>query len=495
MIELKYTACVPEGTEAQVELYGRFVCEKECVNVKGFYAGNGIYMVRFLPKHSGSWQYKISGVVSDEGILEVSDDQCAVNMIRPEGTHFVYHDGTVYFPFGTTIYAMVHQTDELLEQTFQTLHEAPFNKVRLCVFPKHYQYNENEPEHFPFRKDMHGKFHPKQPDYEYWDRLECVINRLNEERIQADLILFHPYDCWGFSSMTMEENRIYLDYALRRLSAFENVWWSLANEYDLMFGRKEEEWHEIEQFVAENDPYHHLLSAHDFVKMYDFSRENITHCSIQSDDVFKTADLIHKYQKPVIFDEMKYEGNVSERWGNLPARELVNRFWKVYSVGGYATHGETFLSKDDVIWWAKGGTLKGQSPARIRFLREIIERIGVPLEPWEEVSIEEFLAQAENGEAMRALMDSADAEAQYLFGMNGTVFSGKHGSEVFVKYYGDQCPAQSAILLPEEGSYRLMCVDTWEMKTEILMENASGSVSLNLPGKEGIAVIARKVSR
>jgi hypothetical protein len=48
--------------------------------------------------------------------------------------------------------------------------------------------------------------------------------------IQADLILFHPYDHWGFAAMTQKECEDTLSYAARRLSAFPNLCWSLANE-------------------------------------------------------------------------------------------------------------------------------------------------------------------------------------------------------------------------------------------------------------------------
>ncbi|GAI29095.1 unnamed protein product, partial [marine sediment metagenome] len=34
------------------------------------------------------------------------------------------------------------------EQTLATLKDAPFNKMRMCVFPKSYSYNKNEPEFY-----------------------------------------------------------------------------------------------------------------------------------------------------------------------------------------------------------------------------------------------------------------------------------------------------------------------------------------------------------
>ena len=58
-----------------------------------------------------------------------------------------------------------------------------------------------------------------RPDYRFWDAFEKVVFELGEMDIQTDLILFHPYDRWGFATMSMEENETYLRYALRRLSA------------------------------------------------------------------------------------------------------------------------------------------------------------------------------------------------------------------------------------------------------------------------------------
>jgi len=64
--------------------------------------------------------------------------------------HFEYADGTPHYDVGTTCYAWVHQGDALEEQTLATLKHAPFNKLRMCIFPKHYAYNENEPVTYPF---------------------------------------------------------------------------------------------------------------------------------------------------------------------------------------------------------------------------------------------------------------------------------------------------------------------------------------------------------
>lgn len=96
----------------------------------------------------------------------------------------------------------------------------------------------------------------------YFRHYDHMIQQLMELGIEADLILFHAYDRWGFSAMTMEENLLYLRYVAARYSAFRNVWWSLANEYELMRHLTADDWEQMGMALKESDPYHHLLSIH-----------------------------------------------------------------------------------------------------------------------------------------------------------------------------------------------------------------------------------------
>ncbi|SDB69759.1 hypothetical protein [Butyrivibrio sp. INlla16] len=131
-------------------------------------------------------------------------------MVKAVGTHFEYEDGIIFYPFGTTIYAFAHQTSEIIEHTFESLSGSPFNKVRMCVFPKDYTYNKNEPEFYPFHKTGSGCWDVDSPDERFWNHLEGIIKHLDNMEIQCDLILFHPYDRWGFSQFSQEDNLKYL---------------------------------------------------------------------------------------------------------------------------------------------------------------------------------------------------------------------------------------------------------------------------------------------
>lgn len=86
----------------------------------------------------------------------------------------------------------------------------------------------------------------------FFRRLEKRIDDLRYLGVEADLILFHPYDKgrWGFDNMPMEVNVAYIKYLTARLSSFSNVWWSLANEYDYVKAKTEADWETLIQTVV-----------------------------------------------------------------------------------------------------------------------------------------------------------------------------------------------------------------------------------------------------
>lgn len=137
--------------------------------------------------------------------------------------HFWYANGTPYFQVGTTCYAWAHQGDQLEEQTLAILRSAPFNKMRMCVFPKDYVYNRNEPKFYPFPR-ANGQNDFTRFDPAFFRHFEKRVAQLMAMGIEADLILFHPYDRWGYKFMPPEVDEAYLRYTVSRLAAYRNVW-------------------------------------------------------------------------------------------------------------------------------------------------------------------------------------------------------------------------------------------------------------------------------
>lgn len=179
--------------------------------------------------------------------------------------------------------------------------------------------------------------------------MEKRIGDLKNLGIEADLILFHPYDKgrWGFDSMPMETNVAYVKYLVARLSSFSNVWWSLANEYDYVASKTEKDWKALIRTVVASDPYRHLCSIHGSTATYfPYWMEELTHASIQDEapvEDFGRASIVRNiYRKPVVFDEVCYEGNLSSRWGRLSGPEMLHRIWQGLIAGTYVTHGECY---------------------------------------------------------------------------------------------------------------------------------------------------------
>jgi hypothetical protein len=126
-----------------VELAADFTDQQnKRLRVPGFYDGDGRYVVRFSPPTPGEWKYRTSsnapalhdrtGAVTVASAKEGNHGPVVVK----NGFHFAYADGTPYRPIGTTCYAWTSQPEALEEKTLKTLAASPFNKLRMCVFPK-----------------------------------------------------------------------------------------------------------------------------------------------------------------------------------------------------------------------------------------------------------------------------------------------------------------------------------------------------------------------
>jgi hypothetical protein len=427
-----------------------------------------------MPDREGAWTFKTG---SNRAELDGREGSFSCVAASPGNHgpvrvahrfHFAYADGTRYLPFGTTCYAWTHQSAALQQLTLKTLAASPFNKIRMCVFPKYYDYNRDEPELFAFEGSLekgwdYGRFNPA-----YFRNLERRIVELGDLGIEADLILFHPYDHWGFASMGPEADDRYLRYIVARLAAYRNVWWSMANEYDLMKGKSVEDWERLAGIVEASDPYGHLRSIHNCMGFYDHTKGWITHCSIQRQDVYKTAEYTDewrlKFGKPVVIDECAYEGDINWGWGNITAQELVRRCWEGYVRGGYVGHGETFLDPSEVLWWSKGGCLRGESPARIAFLRRI----------------------AEEGPAMTPISFGWSSWDLPSAGVEG---------EYYLFYFGFNRPRFRDFSLPGGAEYECDIIDTWNMSVSRLEGRYSGIFRIELPGEQYIALRLRRIGR
>jgi len=430
------------------------------IETDGFYVGGGVYKIRFMPTVPGKWTYRTqSGDPALDGKTgEILCGPATGNNrgpVRVKGKYYFAHaDGTRHISIGTTCYAWIYQTGDLIEKTFSELEKYGFNKIRMCVFPKHYDYNLKEPEHFPFIKDADGGFDFTRLDPVFFNKLDRIISRLSDSDIQADLILFHPYDRWGFASMPPDADDRYLRYMAARYSAYKNVWWSFANEYDLMTNmggasnpchKDIWDWERFAKIICAHDPYGHLRSIHNCGTFYDHTKPWVTHCSVQGAGTDNADKTRRTYGKPVVYDECEYEGNIQHNWGNISGQEMTKRFWLGAVYGGFVGHGETYLGHDGILWWSHGGKLHGESPERIRFMKKILEEVPEDIE----------------------LYPQNDAYSIHYFDIHRPSFVN------FSK---------------PDGKYTADIIDTWNMTVDRLPETFTGDFTVKLPGREHMAI-------
>ena len=464
-----------------VQFSARFTFGHRTIDVAGFYDGDGIYRVRFSPDSMGQWSFATTSNMA-ELAGKTGGFECVApgaGNRGPVGTahqfHFQYADGTPYFPFGTTCYSYGFIGTPLDEQTLNDLKDAGFNKVRMCLLPK--PLGKMQPVAMPFERigaplppgaetledggDSKEQFDLTRLNPAYFQHVEERIKDLMGAGIEADVILFHPYDAWGFKAMGQEADDRYLRYAVARLSAFRNVWWSIANEYDLVRSKSMTDWDRFFRIAQESDPYGRLRSIHHSRVVYDHSKPWCTHASLQEYDFEKSVERLAAWNKPIIYDEIQYEGNIARRWGNLSPEEMTHRFWRAIVYGVYATHGETYIATDGNPVWSDAGKLHGTSATRITFLRKLLESTGTT-----------GLMAAEN--------------PYYLNAGNA--------GEVILYYFDYHCVGEYEFPLPENVKFTATIIDPWQMTKSALPGMFSGKCKITLSGRPYMAVLFEKTA-
>ena len=452
VFEESFSGPVAGNPFRDVRLRATFRSGADEVTVDGFYDGDGRYVVRFSPPSAGTWSYRITSDAPEmdgrTGEFEATAPSAGNRgPVSVAGMfHFRHADGTPYRPVGTTVYNWVHQPAELYRETVDVVADAGFNKLRFLVFPQGGNHIAHVPERWPFARTDDGGWDVDRPDPEFFRSIDRAVADLLERGIEADVIVFHPYDRgqYGLDALTAEQDAVYLRYLVARLAAYRNVWWSLANEYD-QHERPEERWDDVFRQLETIDPYGRLRSIHNWIRLYDYNKPWVTHASIQNGwavaEPGRAVLYRDAYRKPIVLDEIKYEGDTVERWGNLSAEELVHRFWIATVSGVYASHGESFRDERDSLHIVSGGRFQGASPERLAFLRRILEDVdGVGLDP----------------------IDKWDDETS-------TVGIPR---QVYLRYLGRSSPASWRFWLPQgvEGErlevgdrFRVEVIDTWRM--------------------------------
>lgn len=495
VVELEFTGPATPIPADRTPLTARFEHGAgTIVTVPGFWDDGSRYLVRFAPELEGDWSYTVDGEALESparGDVHVTAaDEGERGPVRVAGTyHFAHADGTPFRPVGATAYNWLHQPEPRFGETIESLEQAGFNKLRFMVFPQSGDSVDFHPTLLPFEKDAAGEWDVTRPVPEFFQRLDAAVLALADAGIEADVLIFNSYDNqrFGLDTLTAEQDSVYLRYLVARLSAYSNVWWSLCNEFDILTDRPAERWDAAGLELQAVDPHDHLRSIHNWIRLFDNNRPWVTHASIQNGSAtteFGRASLYRDvYEKPVVLDEIKYEGDFAQRWGNLSAEQLVHQFWITTVAGCYASHGESFVIPGGSLHMVEGGRLQGESPARLSFLRDVLEAVdGVGLDP----------------------IDKWD-DPEYVAGIPRSLY---------VRYLGLEAPAAWTFRLPQGNlgerlevgdRFEVDVLDTWNMtvtpvgRTFVLDDvrrndaYATESAPVELPVGEALALRIRRV--
>lgn len=458
----------------EIEVSARFSQNGRDIDVPGFYDGEGVYRIRFMPDALGEWHYE-----TRSNHAELNGRTGALICVQPgpgnhgpvrvsDRFHWRFADGTPYYLLGTTIYNWIHRSEELQEQTLATLQKHAFNKVRFVIPPKSYRYNHPEPRFHPWPRQNSNQFDRTRFDPKFFHNFERRLGELKEMGIIAELILFHIYDRWGHRALSPEEDEAYLRYVIARLSAFRNVWWTLANEYELFQNVDiEKDWDRIGQMIQELDPYDRPRSNHNHTYWFDAGKPWVTYANLHygredphpADTLYGlVVEARQQFGKPVVFEEYRYEGDIEDRWGNLTPEIAVRAHWAIAMAGGYASHGETYQNETEDIFWSAGGELIGKSPSRLAFLRTVMEN-----SPY------------------RAMAPDPDLAP-------GTYALAKPGDFYLIYFPRAE---ETVIRLPEGQPFRMEGIDPWEMTITPLELQADGEFLYTPPKADTILRLSR----
>jgi PKD repeat protein len=130
---------------------------------------------------------------------------------------------------------------------------------------------------------------------------------------------------------------------------------------------------------------------------------------------------------------------------------MTRNFWMGSLAGCYVGHGETYKHPEDLLWWAKGGVLRGRSPARIQFMKDIIEAL-----PYQQMTPD--------------------------FRHHPDVCILAKPGACYLMYFSDKAPV--TITLPGDGPYKVDGIDTWEMKTRPIGSASAGTFTFAPPKRD-----------
>ncbi len=139
--------------------------------------------------------------------------------------------------WGQTYYSLMYdamQNDNWKQAVNESLSHG-MNKVRMFVYAQGGFVGQTNVSHgYPDVTPYAGSFDsPNRNDLNlaYWEKLDEVVQYMQDKGMAADLIVTNFYPN-GYMAGTDAQNDRFVQYVVNRYAGYDNVIWTLANEWE-----------------------------------------------------------------------------------------------------------------------------------------------------------------------------------------------------------------------------------------------------------------------
>lgn len=367
LAELQFTALEASPNPCEVKFDVNFQHESGSeISVPGFFDGDRKYVVRFCPPLAGRWTYESTsdtrGLDDQTGHLAVLDDgnHRGGIIIDPDSDRrFRYQNGNSYYPIAFEsdwLFALDAENSDDIPATrkfVDSLAENGFNQVVMNVFAYDVnwgkdkrldpRYEYGSPDVFPFAGNNETPDHSRL-NVEYFQRLDRVIEYLNEKNIAAHLMIYVWNKRVNWPKAGSAADNRYFDYVVKRYQAYPNLIWDISKEA-LGYGHNDVNYitGRIKR-LRELDAYDRLITVHDygycrrFTRMVDFVSVQLWNSELYGVMKKVRSDMPGK---PILnIEHGGYErGPYVVFNGNYTSPETcLERAWQCVFAGTYPTH-------------------------------------------------------------------------------------------------------------------------------------------------------------
>jgi Protein of unknown function (DUF4038)/Domain of unknown function (DUF5060)/Putative collagen-binding domain of a collagenase len=340
----------------------------------GFFDGDDSWKVRVSPTTEGAWSLvtrsdfkeldgKSAAFICTKNMSPNAHGRLRVDQEHPH--HFILEDGTHFFMQGYE-YDWLWALDQdqsgvpTVEKSLDLIARHGFNYVLLnsYAYDTNWRKGKSAPDDYgpPLLYPWAGN--NAQPDQSrmniaYWRHYDRVMTALNERGMQAHIYIKVHNKQVNWPAHGSEEEKLFFRWLIARYAAYPNVIWDFSkeanNEQDLAYKQGWLKW------LRENDPYHHLVTAHDDHKNNEAgSYDELTDFrASQQHSRFHETILQQRKRRawPVANVESDYEcgpGGVNDKtYGQaMTPEQTLSTLWEIQMAGGYTAYYYTYTAWD-----------------------------------------------------------------------------------------------------------------------------------------------------